>query len=199
MNIVITNLTSAEVYVRELYTSVKVGTPISLSGWSPSDLASATDLQTKVAAGTLSVTITPTVAELASGLLVTPGTVEAEDHASTAAAVAAGASYTMRWAVASGDPAAVELIAVGSVPRKLRILDAVFYCSTSPGASTITLQETSSADSLGLTFDTGATGRIQTAGTATATIDPADEKGLFAVRTDNGIVGELVITVRPET
>lgn len=202
MQVVITNLTSSPVYIGDIYTSVQVGIPLTITR-SGSDLNGMAALMAAIADGSVSVAITPTAAELASGLLAPPEAVEAVDMAPVAAAGIASGCVLFRAELPVGVGGAddVPLFAAGALPFKFRVVDSWLFVSTAKAGSATLRDEPAGAGTAVSVGDTTATGRAVCAPTSDAStvLTPGATKGLFARRTDDTMIGEVFVLVRRES
>ena len=203
--VTITNVTSGDtaedIYIRDLYTTVPVGEARTIQR-SASELPAMRSLQDAVAGGKVTVAVQYTAEELASGFPTAPAAVEAGDLAPVAALVPLGpvAAVYKRFAAGSGGaPDDVEVYPVGAVPFKLRVLDVVAYIQTPVGGAALEVRDAPArGGNLLASVSAAAAGRIPNAEVATTELSPGETKGLFIHRTDSGVAGELVLTVRPE-
>lgn len=199
MQVTVTNLTAARIYLSDFKMEVDAGKSI-VTDRSASDLPRMKHTQQLVADGKVSIVTTPTASETSSGLLTAPASIGAEDAAPVAAATLAAAPFAIRIPIPAGAPAAVVGYALNTLPFKFRILDGKFYCATAgAGGSTLTLQGQAGADALGMTFSSAATGTVQSVGTATPVVVPAATRGLFVLKSDAAAAGEVVLLCRRET
>lgn len=198
----ITNVTSLEVHLGSFYKTLAASETISLTGRDPGELSGMPDVQKELAAGNITVTITPTADELASGLLAPQQSVEAQDAAPVAATDVAALEQTFFVDVVATGAGAddVTVYAAGALPYKFRILEAIFYIETSPGASTATLRDEAAGagNALGA-FDQSATGKIDSDDVTTPVVTPGASIGLFLRRSNGNSVGKLVVRVRRES
>lgn len=200
----ITNLTAAEILMADFYATIAANGTLVLTDRFPAEITVLRDTQIKVAAGTVSLAITYTAAEIASGMLTPPNAVAAEDMAAVAAADVISPEIVIRKAFTAGVPGTADdvvVIAANALPYKMRILHAELILSTFIALSTATVQdEAAGAGTTAATFDTAVVGIIpSTAPLSTTLYSPGTTKGLFLRRSDRGIAGELVLTVRRES
>jgi hypothetical protein len=197
----ITNIVSEDVYLADLYTSIAVGESKSIER-SASDLPRMRSLQQAMADGKVSLAVTYSADEAASGLHAPPSTIEAGDMAPVAAATpAAGLAviYKPFAAGGGGSPDDVEIFPAGSLPFKFRVVDFALYVSTAVGASSAEIRdEAGGGGNLLASASSAATGRVANAENATAVATPGATKGLFVRRSDDGVAGEAILFVRPE-
>jgi hypothetical protein len=195
--LVVSNLTTSPVFVTDLYATVPASGSISTSRAS-SDLPRMASLQALIAAGTLAAAITYTAAEKASGL------VDVGTPAPGASGI--GDDDVIRipfTALVAGTPDDVVLYALNALPyKKMRIVDAFAIVSTAIAATTLQVRTVSGgAGTLCAEMSSATAGRQGQTATVTASqvITNGASVGLFLRRSDRGVAGEIVITVRPET
>jgi len=197
----ITNTSSDEVYLADLYTKIAVGATKTIER-SATDLPRMRSLQEAMADGRVSLSVTYSNDEVASGLHAPPSTIEAVDIAPVAAATPAAGLATIYVPLpvgAGGAPDDVEIYPAGSLPFKFRVVDFVLYVSTAVVGSSVEIRdEAAGAGAQLASASAAAAGRIPNAENQTAVATPAAAKGLFARRSDSGIEGEVVLFVRPE-
>lgn len=125
--------------------------------------------------------------------------------AAVAAATPPQIEDTLYFDIPTGGAADVELYAVNSIPAslgpKFRVLDAVLYVSGTPGASTVDIwTRAGGAGTLLANFDSTAVGRKEATGiNATPLVTLGALEGLFALRSVNTVVCQLVLRVRRES
>jgi len=198
----ITNLTAEAVYLADLYTEVPANSSIDVQR-SASDLPRMRALQSAMADGKVSLAVVYSAAELGSGLQAPPDAIEAQDIAPVAAADAFSAGSVIRAALVAGgggSPDDVEVKAVGQLPFKFRVIDAWAKIVTAVGASTLEVRtQAAGGGTLLASLDSAATGRADASDTASAVATPGATEGLFIRRSDDAVVGEVFILIRPET
>ena len=112
-----------------------------------------------------------------------------------------GGGLIFRRLVAAGGAAEVPILAAGLLPFQFRVLNLWAILSASPGPSTLAVwTRTGGAGTrLGI-IDCGATGfRVSTAtqtATTEATPAPATPEGIFFLRSDNAIAGEVFMLIQ---
>lgn len=225
----ITNLTTSDYWLRDIYANVPASTaaiPYVDVTRSLAELASMTALNAAVAAGTLSVDITPSAGELASDLTysqklgseLVPGSVSASAMAANsvgpgtfvpvAAAGIVSPTITFYKAFTSGGTSGtlddVTIYAVNTLPYKIRVLDAMANISAAGPASSVLSVRSAAAGggTLAATIAADALS-IQRAsslgsGNVSVVLTPGASVGLF-VRRDRSTVGEIFITARKES
>lgn len=163
-------------------------------------------LHALVEAGTVTVTLTPSTAEEAAGVLAPPLSVEHLDIARVAASAVPGVPITFRksfTAAVTGAADDVTIFAADALPYKFRVLDVYFYLSTVVALSTAKVWTRASGAGTAVTGDTATStaGRVQAAlaSNATVLLTPATLDGLFLRRGDRAIAGEIIIVLRRET
>lgn len=197
--LVVTNLTSSPVWLNDLYTSVAASSTVTADR-APSQLPAMSDLASLVAAGTVSFTFTPSADEASSGIASPAASIEAQDMAPVAATDLASAVIGVRKSIAASGTN-IAVYAANALPYKFRVLDAHFVVTAgNAGGRTITLySDSGSSTAIGVTFDCSAAGRVQGALTALPLLTPGALVGLYAVKSNAAIAGELVLTVRRES
>ena len=196
----ITNQTSEPVYIKDLYTSVPVGTPLVVDR-SATDLAGMTGLQEALAAGDVTLSIVYSASE--QPLATAPDVVEAVDAAPVTPATVDAAPVTLRGVMIAGGggaPDDVTVYAVNTFPYKVRVMDVVGYISAAVGASTVEVRTAAAGGgTLIATLDSGTTGKKEDAAmTGSVLVAPGASVGLFLRRSDNGVAGEVVLEARRE-
>lgn len=195
--LVVSNLTAADVYVSDLYAAVPASGSISTNR-AASDLSRMAGLQALIAAGTVAASVTYSDAEKNSGL------VDVGTTASPATGLGDGDVIRVPFAAGTpGTPDDVTIYALNALPyKKMRIVDAHVMVVTAIGATTVQLRSAAAgAGTLCAEMATAATGRNGQTATVTASqvLTNGATVGLFLRRSDRGVAGEVVITVRPET
>lgn len=204
MQVQITNLTSSPVYIGDIYTSVPVGSPLTIER-SASDLSGMAALQKAIADGDVSIVVTPTADELASGLLAPPSSIQAQDMAPVAAADVGSGLILLRvpmTAGGGGSPDDITVYALNALPYKFRIVDSWAFISAAVGGATVTAyDEAAGAGTAGPAISGAATGRAAgaPASDASTVYTPAATKGLFLRRSDDGVAGEAFLLIRRES
>jgi hypothetical protein len=203
--IVITNIHTEAVHLGDFYKTLAVGETITLENRDPNELSGMPTVQTALAAAQISLVITPSADELASGLLTPKNAVEAQDFQAVAAADPAAPIQVIYKAFAAGTPGTpddVVIYAANALPYKMRVLDVIGFVATNIAAETVKVNdEAAGAGTDAATLDYGAaTGRVVDAAvTATTVYTPGATKGLFLRRSDQGVAGEVLILVRRES
>lgn len=203
MQVAITNITSESVLIQDLYISIAAGDTVTVDRAS-TDLPRMASLQDALAAGSVTVVVTPTADEIASGLLQAPKTVEARDQAPVDAADVAAGAILLRAELAAGaggSPDDVTVYAANALPFKFRVVDAWAMISTAVGASTLNLytQAAAAGTLVAGPLDSAATGIVRMTGpTTSALATPGATEGLFVRRSDDGVAGEVFLLVRRE-
>jgi hypothetical protein len=191
----ITNISTDVQPLSDFSTSVGVGKSISTSR-PASSIGSLTATAKLVAAGKVTISVTPSADEIAAGILTPPQAVQAVDLAPVAANLTIGPAALGRFVIPAG-AADVQLIAAGAIPFKMRIYRAK---STSmaggAGGSTVQLRTRSGgAGTLLATLAGDAVGDVY----PDVLLTPAALDGLFARLSDTASNGVIYIEVRPET
>jgi hypothetical protein len=200
--ITVTNLTPDSVYIGDLYTNIPASGSVVLSR-PAATLSSMSALMKAVAASQVTVAVVYDAHETASGLLVPPEAVDATDMAAVAATSAAAGAQTIRKAFtagAGGSPDDVVVYAVNTLPYKMRIMDAYALVSTAVAASTLDVRSAAAgAGTVAASMSAAAAGRAASTVTASVVLSPGAAVGLFVRRSDSGIAGEVVLSVRRES
>lgn len=154
-------------------------------------------LMALLGAGKVSVTVTPTAAELASGLLTPPSSVQPADVAQVDA-TGTGVPFMGRAAFTAAGSQNVQIYAPGTEKfpgKKFRITKAWARVATASGGTTLSLRTlTGGAGTLLAQIASAATGVNQenTAVTASAQVDMADGvSGLFLYKSSAAPGGEI--------
>ncbi len=197
--IVVSNAGDDDVYISDLYTAVRAGSSVSTER-SVADLSRMAGLHAAIADGLVTVAVTYSAAEKASGL-VDQGDVSADQGGSGVADLLVIRKALTAGVAAAGDD--VTVFAVNTLPfHKLRILDAYLILSAgNAGGRSVSLYTgASAAGTLCAQVAATAAGRNgQTAVvTATSEITNGASVGLFARRSHDAVAGELFILLRPE-
>lgn len=204
MQLVVTNISSSPVYIRDLYTEIAAGESVTTER-SGSDLSGMTGLIEALDAGTVSVSVTPSAAEIASGFLTPPSAIQAQDMAPVAAADIAAGLVVLRVPMAAGGggaPDDVTAYAANALPFKFRVLDAWALISTAVGASTLNVytQAAGAGTLVAGPIDSAVAGIARMTGpNASALAVPGATEGLFVRRSDDGVAGEVFLLVRRES
>lgn len=196
--ITVTNLTTSDVYVADLYCTVPASKAISTSR-AMTDMSRMAGLMSLIAAGTVSISLAMTADEKASGL------VDAE-IASVSNTGGVADQIVVRTALAAGGGGSaddVTIYALNSLPfKKMRVLDAYAYVSAgASGGRTIKVYtQAAAAGTQVASMGAAANGRQaqDTTITATSVITSGASVGLFARRSDSAIAGEVILTLRSE-
>lgn len=202
MDLSITNLTLEPRHLSEFGVPIAAGATKTFSV-PASALSGMRWLADGVLAGIYSYTITPTAAEVSSGILTAAQSVAPDDLAPVDAAVPTGVPFVIRkafTALAAGTADDVVVIAANALPRKLRIFGGHALVSTAIAATTLQARdEAAGAGQLAASFGSAATGlQSWTGPNATVLLTPGSTKGLFIRRSDRGVAGELFLLARWE-
>lgn len=216
MNVEIINNTSEIVPIREMYTSIGANATISTDQFFPGDLEKMEDLQAKKADGTLTVNVTFTDDELASLLVTAPGSVQAaaaaatDDASTTDEAGQASITITVWRSFVAGVPGTADDVVIfseGDMPAeygpKYRLIDAMAVVSAAVALSTLTIRnrEANAGDQLAL-LDSASVGlkRATALGAADSSVQTTLDAthGLVIRRSDRGVAGEVMLTLRKE-
>lgn len=201
-DVTITNLTTAPLYIGDLYTTIPASSSIVVSRYA-SDLPRMKALQDAITAGNAAVSVALTASETASGLAQASGTIQAQDVAPVAATDAAAAEFTLTKAFAAGiagTPDDVAIYAANALPFKVRVLRAEARVSTAIALSTINVyDQAAGAGQLCASLSSATAGIVAMTGpNASVVVTPGTLIGLFVHRSDRGVAGEVVITCRRE-
>ena len=160
--LVVTNVSGEDVTISDLYKSLAPGESVTTSR-SGSDFPRMKSLQNAIAAGRVTVSITPDAQEALSGLLSPPASVTAEDIAPVPATAVTGGLVVLRQQFAGdrgGSPDVVTIVGLGGLSTPLRVVDAFAYVSTRVIASVLEVRtQPSGAGGLLATFDSGTAGK----------------------------------------
>jgi hypothetical protein len=195
--LVVTNLTTSPVYVADLYATIAASG--SLTTTRPASALSAmTSLQSLIAAGTVSASVTFTATEQSSGL-VGQGIVA---QAATGVATEELVRVPLASGGSSGTADDVTVYALNKLPAaKMRILEVYAVISTAVGASTMQVRtQAAGAGTLCAQVSSATAGHAVQDNTVTASqvITNGASVGLFIRRSDRSVVGEMFIRLRPE-
>lgn len=197
--ITVTNISSGEVYLSDLYTKLAASASVSTDR-AVSDLSKMKGLQSLVAAGSCTVSIAYTADEKNSGM------VDEGEGAVGATGTTMSTCQIIRLPIAAGGGGSaddVTVYALGALPfKKMRIVDVVAYVSAGASGGR-TMQVRSAAAGAGtLCGEVGAAANGRQAQTVTVTatqvLTNGGTVGLFVRRSDSAIAGEIEITVRQE-
>lgn len=211
----ITNLTAADYWLNDIYTSVPASSFIDVTR-TPAEISSMKGLEAAVAGGTLSAAVTYSADEqaaLASGngplaSLLVPGSLSPAPVAPVAATDILALPITLLKDMASGGAPGtaddVTIYAVNTLPYKIRILDVQANIRTAAAASTLEVRsEAGGLGTLAATVDSGATGTVHAASLGSSNVSvvltPGALVGLFVRRSDRSVTGEVLITARRES
>jgi len=204
MQIVVTNISAAPVYIRDLYTEIAPGGSVTTDR-SGSDLSSMEGLIAALFAGTVSVSLVPSAAEVASGFLTPPQAVQAQDMAPVSATEVAAGLVVLRISLAAGAGGVADDVvgyAANSLPFKFRVLDAWAMIGTGVALSNVNVytRAAGAGTLLAGPIDATATQLARMTGpTASALAVTGSTEGLFVRRDDSAIAGEVFLLVRRES
>jgi hypothetical protein len=193
----VTNLSSAPVFIGDLYTTVPVGGSITTTR-NATDLPAMHGLQAAIVAGSVAASIQYSTTESGSGFV--------GQGEPAGPATGLSTEIVVRTPLTSGGSSGtaddVVVYALNALPApKLRIIDAYAILSTVVASSHIQLYtQAAAAGTLVTSISSATAGRAGTEVTDTATvvITNGSTVGLFAHRTDRSVVGELFVVLRPE-
>lgn len=205
--LVVTNTSSADLYIADLYTTIPVGGSVTCDR-KATDIPAMSDLQAAIAAGNAAMTITYSSDELATGLHQAPRTVEAADIAPVDATALGSGVILIRKsfaAAAAGMADDVTIYALGVWPYtpNMRIVGGWAYISTAIAMTTLKVYSLPGAMGTQIAeFSSAAVGvqphSTNSNVTQTVPITPASTVGLFIRRSDRGVAGEVFLLARFE-
>lgn len=199
----IVNLSSDPIPMGDFYfRDLAVGETLVLTDRSASEVSSLRVVQEELAAGNISFSVAYTAAELASGLMSPPNSIGGDDFQEVAAAtpMAPVSTFYKAFVAGGGGPDDVVIFAANNLPFKFRVLDAHVKVSAPIGGATLLLRdEAAGAGNLLASMSGAAAGRDEMSDNTTAVATPGATKGLFLRRSDNGVAGEVIVTVRRES
>jgi len=198
-SITLTKIAGDNVYYPDIYRSMVVGDVVTFDRF-PNQITGMGSITKGIAAGELTMSVTYTAAEIASGQIAPPQSVGAADIAPVAATAVASSTATMFHEYAAGAPAEIPVIAAGSFPFKCRVVEVSGHIATvGAGASTLAIyDQAAGAGQLIATIATDVLGNVTGVVNATTVITPGALIGLFFLRSDATAAGDVMITVRPE-
>jgi hypothetical protein len=200
----IANVSSADIYLSDLVTTLAAGATLTATR-APSDISRMTELLAQIALGNLTLSITYSADELATGLMIPPGCVDYKDNLPVASTDLPSGTFVIRkafTALVTGAADDVTVYAVGALPAKFRVLDAWGYLTAATGASNLGIWTRAAGTGTQLSLlDSGTTGRVSTqaAWTATGLATPGASDGLFIRRSDRAVAGEVFLLCRIES
>lgn len=192
--ITVTNLTAAPLLIQDLYATIAASGTITAER-NANDLSAMKSLQAAINVGDASVSIVYDADELGSGLVLDSG-------APVSATAVESGLLTLRVVLAVGGGGAEDTIvyAIGDMPANYRVVDHKLFVSTLIALSTVTLEsELGGTGTQYLTISGAATGEVtDTTLTSAPLVVQSATEGMIVRRTDNDMVGELYLMVRPE-
>ncbi len=203
MDIAITNLTSSRKMYSDIGVGIDAGATVTVKRRA-NEISGMQGLMKAIQLAEVSVALTPTAEELASGLLAPPQAVQAADLApvaSSAADAPMGSFFKAFAAAAAGAPDDVTIFAVNTLPFKIRVFGATALVSTAIGASTLSVRSAAGGGGTEVAaLDSATTGfKTQTAPLASVVLTPGAAVGLFVRRSDRGVAGEVNVLWRRES
>lgn len=199
-SLVITNVSSDTIYLRDLYKELEAGDSVTVDRTS-AQLQSMTGLHEMIADGVVTLAYTRSADEIASGYDLPP-VVAGDDAPAVAAADVVSPVTLLRCPFTAGAGGAaddVTIYAVNTLPFKFRVVDVWGYIATAAGATVAVRTAAVGAGTLLGTVASNATGRFDGTGTATAVATPGASAGLFLRRADSGAAGEIFLLIRKES
>jgi len=202
--ITITNLTGAVVHVGDLYADIPANGALVLNNRSALELDGMQSLKDLILATSVSVSIAYSAADVAAGFMTPAQSVQAVDIIPVVADGSMNPVAILRKAMVAGGGGAddVTIYAAGQLPFKMRVCDVFAFVKTAAGGSTVAVRtRAAGAGTLLSTVDSAATGRVAGAAPSDATVvaTPGALEGLFLRRSDNTVVGEVFVLLRPES
>ena len=202
MDCVVTNISASSVTIRDLYKTLAPGESVSFSRPS-SHLPTMGGLQAAIMAGTVTFTATPTAAEVASGLLAPPASIQAVDMQPVDPTGVDAGEIVWRVPLVAGVGGTADDVtgfALNAVPYKARIMSVRGLVLTAVGAATVQVRtQAAGAGTLIGTLDFGTVGNAALTGfTSSVVLTPGSTVGLFARRSNNTVAGEIFLGVRRE-
>lgn len=199
----VTNISAAPVHLGDLYISLQPGATLSTSR-SASEVTAMSSLLKAMAAGLVAVTLTPDAAEIASGVLTPPMSVQAADMAPAAVAEIASGLVVLRREFppgAGGAPDDVEVFPEGGLPFRFRVIDAWAMISAGVPASSVSARTRPGGEGILLAGPLDSSGGVSrmSGPLASAAAVPGPAAGMFIRRGDSGAGGELFVLVRRES
>jgi len=198
--VTIQNLTSKEVFLQDLYTTIGPNGLIKVER-TTTDLPRMKTLQAAIAEDRVAVSVTYSPDEVASGLASPPNAVEAQDIAAVSAPTPmSGVALVRHSLLAGGGGSPDDLTVIETLPFKFRIIDAWGFVSAPVSGSTLEVRTQAGGAGTKLAeLDSGSTGQKRWQGLlSTGVATPGTLEGLFVHRSDNGVAGEVFLLVRPE-
>jgi hypothetical protein len=197
----ITNLTSSQYFVTEIYKTLEAGESVTIDRAS-SDIPNMTQLIKDVSSSILSLAVAYTTEELSTGLMQPPWSVEARDMALVNATDPAAGDFTIRTAftaLGAGVPDDVTIYAANALPFKFRVLDAIAYIGTAIVITTLDVRTRAGGAGTQLAnMSSAATGRQTNTLNGSVVATPGTLEGLFVRRSDRGVAGEILLHCRLE-
>ncbi len=204
-SLLITNLTTSDIPITELYAILRASSTITTNR-PVSALPGMKVLQEQIAAGNVTLAVTLTAAEAASGLASPPDVIGADDFAEVADTAVAAPMQAFRKTFAAtgatGTKVDATIFAANALPYAFRVMDVLVLLSTTTGGTTAELcDEVAGGGTVIASMATAATGpnRPSSAFEASSVVSQSTAaKGLF-LNYDRASVGEVIVTVRRET
>lgn len=199
-SLLITNLSADVVNLGDFYTSLAVGASITVTR-APGEINTLTALMASLAAGDVSMSVTYTADEIASGLQAPSKSVEARDMAPGVIGgdgLDPGILLSFDVAVGGGGADELTLIAAGALPYGFFVADVWAKITTAVAGSLVLNDEAAGAGQVIGTLSTAATGpRIpSTAPDGPVTVVPGAAKGLFLARSDSAAIGSVYALIK---
>lgn len=202
-DITITNITSEDVHLGDLYNTLRAGESWVLEERSPLELDGMKSVKDAVLANKISVSVAYSAADVAAGFTTPVQAVEAADVLAVAADGSVCPGLVIRKVLTAGGGGAddVTIFAAGSLPFKMRVVDVIGFVVTNAAGTWQVRDEAAGAGTLANTVDSTTAGRVpgDAPSNATVVLTPGASKGLFIRRSDNTTDGEVFIVLRPES
>jgi hypothetical protein len=167
-------------------------------------ISSMRSLIAALAAGSITVLVTPTAEEIASGLLTPPQAVQPVDMAAVASTDVAAVEGEFRKAFAAGGGGSaddVTIFAANNFPYKVRITGMRTRVKTGVSGATVVARTAAAGGGTALgTCDAEAAGTtFEKTGADSVVVTPGTLVGLFIRRSDSGVAGEVYLSYRRES
>lgn len=195
MLVTITNISSEQVYVGDIYTAIEAGKSVTVER-STSDLSDMKALMALMSQAKVTVATVATADEAASGFL--------DQAAGVPAATKVADDFVIRcpFPVGAGGADDVQIYALNKVPFKFRVMGGRALVSVAGAGGSLVQARTAAAvgGTLLQEFSTATTGNQDPTATVTATqvVTPGASVGLFLRRSDSTAVGEVLLDCRRE-
>lgn len=199
--LLITNLTNDVVNLGDFYTSLAANASITVNR-APGEISLLTNLMTALADGDVSMSVTYTADEIASGLQAPSKSVESRDIAPNAVALGDGLDpcilVSFDLPVGGGGADELILIAAGALPYKFAVIDVWGKVTTGVAGSWVLGDEAAGGgQTLGTVNSASADPRVpSTVPDGPVTVTPGADIGLFLARSDNTAIGSIYALIK---